>query len=112
MTIISSKTTFGFIKNDEGGADLFVHKSAIKSNQEYPSLVPGELVEFDIEKRENGKLRAINVTGIDGAVCVGKTSNEAEEQLKRYKKRRKKESDKKKKGKPGIKGSIYNSLNR
>ena len=54
---------YGFISNDEGGDDVFVHFSSIQS-QGYKSLNEGQKVMFDIEKdpKDTRKLRAANVT--------------------------------------------------
>ena len=56
---------FGFIANDEGGDDLFVHFSAINT-QGYKTLEEGQKVTFDIEAdtRNRDKLRATNVTPV------------------------------------------------
>ncbi|OGF54571.1 MAG: cold-shock protein [Candidatus Fraserbacteria bacterium RBG_16_55_9] len=50
---------FGFIVQDSGEADLYVHLSGIKGEGE-KSLSEGQAVEFDIEHHAKG-LRAINV---------------------------------------------------
>lgn len=49
---------FGFIER-EGGEDVFVHFSAIKS-EGYKSLDEGQRVQFDIEKGQRGP-QAANV---------------------------------------------------
>lgn len=53
---------FGFIANDEGGEDVFVHFSAIKGDG-YKTLVEGQKVSFETEAdpRNGNKVRAINV---------------------------------------------------
>lgn len=53
---------FGFISNDNGGDDVFVHFSAIVS-QGFRTLSEGQKVTFDTEKdpKDSRKLRAINV---------------------------------------------------
>jgi CspA family cold shock protein len=50
---------FGFIEQEAGGEDVFVHHSAIVA-EGYRSLAEGAKVEFDINKEPKG-LRAANV---------------------------------------------------
>jgi len=53
---------YGFIANDEGGDDIFVHFSAINA-EGFKTLAEGQKVTFEIETdpRNAGKLRAANV---------------------------------------------------
>ena len=52
---------YGFIANDNGGEDVFVHFSAI-IGQGYKSLAEGQKVTFEVETdARNGKLKAANV---------------------------------------------------
>jgi cold shock protein len=51
---------FGFIEQDGGGADVFVHFSAIASAG-YRSLADGQQVEFEIKQGQKGP-QAENVT--------------------------------------------------
>ena len=53
---------FGFIMNDMGGDDVFVHYSDIVSSG-FRTLAEGQKVTFDTETDpKNGKLKASNVT--------------------------------------------------
>jgi len=53
---------YGFITNDNGSEDVFVHFSAILADG-YKTLNEGDRVTFDTEKdpKNSSKLRAINV---------------------------------------------------
>lgn len=51
---------FGFINQDNGGDDVFVHFNAITADG-YKSLNEGQSVSFEIEKGQKG-LQAANVT--------------------------------------------------
>ncbi|MBI1729251.1 cold-shock protein [Candidatus Acetothermia bacterium] len=50
---------FGFLEQDNGGPDVFVHFSAI-TMEGYKSLREGQAVVFDVEEDAKG-LRAANV---------------------------------------------------
>lgn len=53
---------FGFISNDNGGENVFVHFSAIQSDG-FRSLAEGQKVTFDVEQdpKNSSKLSAANV---------------------------------------------------
>jgi len=53
---------YGFISNDDGGEDVFVHFSSIVT-EGYRSLTEGQKVTFDTEQdpKNSDKLRAVNV---------------------------------------------------
>ncbi len=53
---------YGFISNDEGGDDCFVHFSAIMT-EGYKSLSEGQRVTYDTETdpKNKNRLRAVNV---------------------------------------------------
>jgi CspA family cold shock protein len=54
------KKGFGFIVPDDGSADIFVHFSSIKSENEFKTLKEGMSVQFDITEGKKG-LQAQNV---------------------------------------------------
>ena len=58
----NSQKGFGFLTNDEGGDDVFVHFSAIMSDG-FKSLEEGQKVTFETEQdpKDSRKLKAVNV---------------------------------------------------
>lgn len=54
------KKGYGFILNPEGGEDIFVHFSAIVSDQSFKVLNQDAEVEFELDKTQKG-LQAKNV---------------------------------------------------
>ena len=58
----NSEKGFGFISDDNGGGDVFVHFSAIQSDG-YKTLEEGQKVSFNTEPdpKDSRKLRAVNV---------------------------------------------------
>ena len=61
----NSEKGYGFIANDEGGEDVFVHYSAIQSDG-YKSLKEGQKVSFETEAdpKNPNQLRAVNVSAL------------------------------------------------
>ena len=53
---------YGFISNDEGGDDVFVHFSAIEC-EGFKTLKEGQKVSFDVEPdpKNTNKMRAVSV---------------------------------------------------
>ena len=56
---------FGFISDDDGSGDVFVHFSAIKA-EGFKTLAEGQKVTFDVEPdpKNPDKMRAVNVTAV------------------------------------------------
>ncbi|XP_024376805.1 cold shock protein 2 [Physcomitrium patens] len=66
----NSSKGFGFITPDKGGDDLFVHQTSIHA-EGFRSLREGEVVEFQVESSEDGRTKALAVTGPGGAFVQG-----------------------------------------
>lgn len=56
---------YGFISNDDGSEDVFVHFSSIMTDG-FKTLAEGQKVSFDVEQdpKNASKLRAINVVPV------------------------------------------------
>ncbi|CAL5364215.1 unnamed protein product [Camellia sinensis] len=63
---------FEFITPDDGGEDLFVHQSSIRS-EGFRSLGDGETFKFVIESGGNGRTKAADVTGPNEGLVQGST---------------------------------------
>ena len=57
-----NKKGFGFIAQDEGGQDVFVHFSVI-SGEGFKTLEEGDRVEFEVTQSDKG-LKALNVVKV------------------------------------------------
>ena len=62
----NSEKGYGFISDDEGGQDVFVHFSSIVGEANYKTLNEGQKVTFDTEPdpKNSSKLRAVNVVAV------------------------------------------------
>ena len=58
----NSEKGFGFITQDDGGADVFVHHTAIQA-EGFRTLREGQKVEFDVTRGPKG-LQAQNVRAV------------------------------------------------
>lgn len=65
---------YGFIVPDDESGDVFVHQTAINV-EGFRSLAENERVEFRVEEDNNGKKKAMDVTGPDGADVKGAPYN-------------------------------------
>ncbi len=55
---------FGFIQPDDGGKDVFVHKSAVESAGLH-SLNEGQKVQYEVVPSRDGKFAAENLAVVD-----------------------------------------------
>ncbi|XP_021908026.1 cold shock domain-containing protein 3 [Carica papaya] len=69
----SDSKGFGFITPDDGGEELFVHQSSIRSDG-YRSLTEGESVEYTVSQGNSGKTQAVDVTAPGGS-AINKKDN-------------------------------------
>lgn len=67
----SEKKGFGFIIPDNGDEEIFVHQTDIHA-QDFRSLQEGEVVEYVVITEEDGRKKATQVTGPDGAHVKGR----------------------------------------
>ncbi|CAA6655967.1 unnamed protein product [Spirodela intermedia] len=67
---------FGFITPDDGGEELFVHQSSIKSAG-FRTLAADETVEYCVSEGDDGRIKAVDVTGPGGAPVEGQAQRES-----------------------------------
>jgi CspA family cold shock protein len=61
----SGPKSFGFIKPDDGGADIFVHWTAITGMKGYKTLEADQKVSYEVISGPKGKPQAANVVIVD-----------------------------------------------
>jgi cold shock protein len=54
---------YGFVQPDEGGADVFVHTSAVE-RAGMSGLREGQKLSYDLERGRNGKSSAVNLRAL------------------------------------------------
>ena len=58
----NSQKGFGFIQPEDGSKDVFVHISAVERSG-IGNLVEGQKVSFELERGQQGKTSAVNLSG-------------------------------------------------
>ncbi|GMH47925.1 hypothetical protein TrRE_jg12630 [Triparma retinervis] len=66
----NSQKGFGFIIPTDGSSDVFVHQTSIVADG-FRSLADGEEVEFKVIEDNDGKTKAVDVTGPGGEPVKG-----------------------------------------
>ncbi|KAF8377031.1 hypothetical protein HHK36_030403 [Tetracentron sinense] len=66
----SGQKGFGFVTPDDGTEDLFVHQTSIRSDR-FRTLSDGDAVEFDIERGDDGRMKAVDVSLSNGSSGAG-----------------------------------------
>ncbi len=62
VKFFNNEKGFGFIKPDDGGADIFVHISAVQASG-LPGLTDNQTVSYETEPDRRGKgPKAVNIT--------------------------------------------------
>ena len=56
----NSTKGYGFIEPEDGGADVFVHITAVQASG-MDGLEEGQKLSFDLEEAKNGKTSAVNL---------------------------------------------------
>ena len=56
----NSTKGYGFIEPEDGGADVFVHITAVQASG-MDGLEEGQKLAFDLEEARNGKTNAVNL---------------------------------------------------
>lgn len=56
---------FGFIAPDDGGADAFVHITAVE-RAGLRTLSQNQKVSYDLEQDQRGKTKAVNLQAVEG----------------------------------------------
>ena len=56
----NSTKGYGFIEPEDGGADVFVHITAVQASG-MDGLEEGQKLSFDVEEAKNGKTNAVNL---------------------------------------------------
>lgn len=64
---------YGFISPDEGGEDLFVHRTGIAGGGGFESLDEGEKVTYEVSQDRKG-LQAVNVSKGSTRADIGRTT--------------------------------------
>ena len=61
VKFFNAQKGFGFIVQDDGGPDVFVHISAVERSG-IGNLVEGQKVSFELQRGDRGKTSAVNLS--------------------------------------------------
>jgi cold shock CspA family protein len=78
---------FGFIKPDDGGADIFIHISALRGMSRTP--VVGDVIMYETSFDDKGKVRAVNakIEGVPVALTISPINTKNNKARSSYKNR-------------------------
>ncbi|GHJ48846.1 hypothetical protein Cs7R123_61880 [Catellatospora sp. TT07R-123] len=57
--------TFGFIAHDDFPGNIFFHRDSCAADSPFRRLAAGQMVRFRVQTREDGRIRAVNVSAAD-----------------------------------------------
>merc|ERR1712244_62677 len=77
---------YGFIVVDDDGGDVWFRSDDLRCKTEEKSVTKDSKVEFEVAIDEDGRMKAIKVTGPNGDYCIEQTEEEKKEN-KKYKKK-------------------------
>lgn len=65
LAVWKDKKGFGFIKPEDGGDDIFIHITALKTMSRRPNI--GDTIFFQVQQEDDGRSKAINakIEGVD-----------------------------------------------
>ena len=79
VKFFNSQKGFGFIQQEGGGPDVFVHVSAVE-RAGMRTLRENQRVAYELQQDQRGKTSAVNLKGLDDAAPAEGSNDEAPEE--------------------------------